>query len=96
MTIGNALDFIKHGLHDTDLRRRLNEASTTAECERILNEKNLRFSPHDFDEAFHNRLTLCQEEEAADQIKEFKMWWDLLLGSFGENACGAGCTGCSH
>jgi len=96
MTIGNALDFIEHGLHDTDLRRRLNEASTTAECERVLDEENLRFSPHDFDEAFHHRLTQSQEEEEADQIKEFRMWWDLLLGSVGQGSCRAGCAGCNN
>ena len=95
MTIGNALGFIERGLYDTELRRRLNATSTVQECERVLGDEKLDFSPHDFDEAFHHRLTQCQEEEEADQIKEFKMWWDLLLGSFGVTSCGsAGCSGC--
>jgi hypothetical protein len=64
------------------------------ECENVLAEESLTFSPHDFDEAFHHRLTQCQEEEEADQIKEFKMWWDLLLGTFGGGACSGGCSGC--
>lgn len=95
MTIGNALGFIERGLYDTEMRRRLNAASSVAECENVLDEKNLKFSPHDFDEAYHHRLTQCQEAEEADQIKEFKMWWDLLLGSFDVGSCkSTGCSGC--
>jgi hypothetical protein len=94
MTIGNALGFIERGLHDTDLRKRLNAAVTAEECERLLGDENLNFLPHDFDEAFRHRLTQCQEAEEADQIKEFKLWWDLLLGSFGTGSCGTGCNGC--
>lgn len=94
MTIGNALGFIERGLHDAGLRRRLNAAATAAECEGALADEDLRFTPHDFDEAFHHRLTQCQGEEEADQIREFKMWWDLLTGSFGASACGTGCSGC--
>jgi hypothetical protein len=94
MTIGNALGFIERGLHDTDLRKRLNAAVTAAECDRLLGEEKLVFSAHDFDEAFHHRLTRCQEAEEANQIKEFKMWWDLLMGSFGAGGCGSGCSGC--
>jgi hypothetical protein len=94
MTIGNALGFIERGLHDTNLRKRLNAASSTDECERVLSDENLCFSPHDFDEAFHHRLTKCQIEEEADQIKELKMWWDLLTGSFDPGTCKTGCSGC--
>jgi len=94
MTIGNALGFIERGLHDAALRKRLNAASTAAECENVLGDENLKFSPHDFDEAFHHRLTECQEEEEADQIREFKMWWELLMGSFGATQCSSGCSGC--
>jgi hypothetical protein len=94
MTIGNALGFIERGLHDTDLRKRLNTAATVQECERLLGDEDLNFSPHDFDEAFHHRLTQCQEAEEAEQIKEFKMWWDLLRGTFGTGGCGTGCSGC--
>ncbi len=94
MTIGNALSFIERGIHDTQLRRRLNGTSGVVECEKVLGEENLVFSAHDFDEAFHHRLTQCQEEEEADRIKEFRMWWDLLTQSFNPGACGHQCNGC--
>lgn len=94
MTIGNALGFIERGLNDSELRKRLNAAGSPKECEDVLSEENLTFSSHDFDEAFHHRLTQCQAEEEADRIKEFRMWWDLLLTSFGGNECGTKCSGC--
>lgn len=94
MTMRKALGFIERGLHDAELRRRLNKASSVSECEQVLGEENLTFSPRDFDEAVHHRLTQCQEAEEADQIKEFKMWWDLLQATFGAGGCGGGCSGC--
>ena len=82
MTIGNALTFIKRGLEDSDLRGRLNAATSLPEIDQVLAEENLLFSAHDFDEAFHHQLTLCQAMEAAEQLKEFKLWWDLLFRTF--------------
>ncbi|WP_022667014.1 hypothetical protein [Desulfospira joergensenii] len=78
MTIGNALMFIRQGLEDNELRKQLNHASSSSELDAILIDKGLIFSDHDFEEAFYNQLFKCQEEVVADQIKEFKIWWDLL------------------
>ena len=61
MTIGNALTFIKQGMTDADLRARLNSAASPEELEAVLVQANLPFSAHDFDEAYHHQLTLCQE-----------------------------------
>jgi hypothetical protein len=94
MTIGNALNFIERGLHDSGLRRLLNLASNTDECQKVLAAEKLTFSAHDFDEAYHHRLTQCQEEEEADQLKEFKMWWDLVSASCSPGACSSKCSGC--
>ena len=90
MTIGNALNFIDRGIHDAMLRRRLNTAADITEFENILAGEKLMFSADEFEEAFNHRLTQCQEEEEADQIKEFKMWWELLTGS----TCKKSCDGC--
>jgi len=79
MTIGNALNFIQRGLEDSPLRKRLNLAASLSEIHRILADEGLIFSYHDFDEAFHKRLVKCQELEMAEELKEFKIWWDLLF-----------------
>lgn len=79
MTMENALRFIKRGLGDNNLRKRLNTTSNVSEIQLILADEQLAFSPQDFDQAFHSRLLNCQELEDAEQLKEFKMWWDLLF-----------------
>jgi hypothetical protein len=86
MTIANALTFIERGLADGALRARLNAAISPRELQDILVGKKIAFSAHEFDEAYHHRLTLCQEEEDADQLKEFKLWWDLLHRMLGTAA----------
>lgn len=91
MTIGNALSFIKRGLNDDLLRKRLNMASGIEGMEEVLADENLKFSYGEFDEAYHHRLVQCQEEHEADQIKEFKMWWDLLTQIESGRTCG-GCN----
>jgi len=91
MTIGNALAFIKRSLSDTDLRDRLNGASSKEEFDRVLADEFLNFSTHDFDEACNHKLTQCQEADEAEQLKELKLWWDLLGQILEPGACRAGC-----
>jgi hypothetical protein len=85
MTIGNALGFIKQGLGDKNLRNQLNRASSVSEVYEILDREHFAFSPQDFDQAHYLQLVKCQEIEQAQQIKEFKLWWDLLLLSMAAN-----------
>ncbi len=94
MTIGNALTFIKKGRQDISLRRRLNASKSQKEIEAVLAAENLVFSAHDFDEAYHHSLTLCQEYEEAEELKEFKLWWDLIMQMNMPSACGQHCGGC--
>lgn len=96
MTIGNALNFIERGLTDRALREHLNSASDMAQCENLLAGENLSFTAHDFDEAFHHRLTQCREEEEADQIREFRLWWDLLNQILRDDKCGPSCSQCGR
>jgi hypothetical protein len=94
MTIGNALTFIKRGQKDGTLRERLNAANSAHELDEVLASENITFSAHDFDEAYHHRLTECQEEEDADRLKEFKLWWDLLSQMLNPGTCGDMCGSC--
>ncbi len=94
MTIGNALTFIKRGLEDGGLRGRLNAAASLPEIDQVLAEEDLLFSANDFDEAFHNQLIQCQAMEAAEQLKEFKLWWDFLFRTLEPVACETQCSGC--
>ena len=98
MTIGNALNFIKRGIHDNELRRGLNHAPSASELQVLLENESLPFSSHEFEEAFSHLLTQCQEAEEAEVLNEFGMWWRYLsqsFESFSAPQCGSQCSGCS-
>jgi hypothetical protein len=78
MSIGEAKAFIHRGMQDRDLRNRLNASGGPEDMLAILEREKLVFTYSEFDEAYHNLLTQCQEEEQAEQLKDFKMWWDLI------------------
>jgi hypothetical protein len=93
MTIGNAMTFIDRGMKEETLRKRLNAAPCELERQDVLNGEALLFSAHDFDEAFHHRLTQCQEREDAERLREFKLWWDLLQQTRKTADCRDQCRG---
>lgn len=78
MTIANALTFIKRGQKESGLRSALNRASNELNFSSILINENLRFSFHEFEQAFSMKLVNCQEPEEAEALRSFKMWWDFL------------------
>ena len=94
MTIGNALAFISRSLDDAGLRESLNGAANKNEIDQILAKESLTFSANDFDEAYNHKLTECQEEDEAEQLKELKLWWNLLMQVLDPTGCKAGCSGC--
>ena len=96
MPVQNAINFISRGLEDNSLRDRLNTSDTCEERDEILSGEHLLFSGAEFDEAYHFRLTQCQEQEDAEHLKEFKLWWDLLSDILQPKDCGGACLGFSH
>ena len=94
MTVSNALQFIDRGLEDSALRKRLNTASSSSEINDIFADEKLLFSGDEFAKAFYLKLTECQEEESADRLKEFKMWWDLLIKLSAPVGSESQCSGC--
>jgi hypothetical protein len=104
MSSDNARKFIVRGMGDAALRASLNCADTAEELHQALGEAGLRFSPAEFEQAFNNQLIQCQFEEQADQLKEFRTWWDALrriLGDCSDRSCApgtqcapGGCSGC--
>jgi len=81
MTIANALTFIKRGQKESGLRSALNRATSSSEFFSVLMNENLKFSSHEFEEAFSMKLVNCQEPEEAEDLRAFKIWWDLLCMS---------------
>lgn len=87
MSVGQAKKFIQRGLRDSTLREDLNASSNQTALLAVLKREDLVFSAHEFDEAFHNLLVQCQEKEQADQLNEFKTWWNLTVAL--SQHCGA-------
>jgi hypothetical protein len=96
MTVQNAIDFITRGLGDNQLRARINAAETPEARDEILEGEKLLFSNAEFDEGYHHKLTRCQTPDQADQLKEFKLWWDFLAQTMGPDSCTGACAGCSR
>ncbi|MDX9964763.1 hypothetical protein, partial [Desulfobacter postgatei] len=74
MTIQNALNFIRQGQHDNDLRIKLIKAETVDTRQKILDQKDLIFTPEEFEEAYSLSLFKCQHQEDADALMAFRMW----------------------
>jgi hypothetical protein len=94
MHIGNALEFIKRGFIDGTLRNRLNAADTCDALQEILADEGLSFTQHEFENAFNSLLVKCQRIEAAGQLQEFKMWWEMLQQFNGVAMCQHNCSSC--
>lgn len=78
MSIGNVKKFISRAMSDQSLRDELNKAPSLIALHSILEERGYPFTPHDFDEAYHNLLTQCEFIEQEEKLNEFKMWWEML------------------
>ena len=94
MTIGNAMAFIKRGINDSELRDRLNTAPSIRGRDEILSDERLQFTHYEFEDAHRNLLTLCKAAEAADQLNEFKSWWEFLTYLLEPGTCSSACNGC--
>ena len=79
MSVENAKIFIKKALNDKELRDGVNAASNSEEVAAFLESKNLAFNYSELDEAHSNLLTQCQHEDEANELKEFRMWWDMIV-----------------
>lgn len=81
MTIQNAINFIRQGQNDNDLRNKLVKADTRLERGEILDQNGLIFTPEEFEEAYSLTLFKCQHQEDADALMAFRMWWIMLYRS---------------
>ncbi len=79
MSLNNAQKFINEARNNSDLRTKLNTAPDNTTREEILHELNMVFNYAEFEDAYNNMLGNCQFEEQADDLKNFKLWWDFLL-----------------
>ncbi|EPR42370.1 bacteriocin propeptide, TIGR03798 family [Desulfovibrio sp. X2] len=78
MPMAHVRPFLKQALTDKELRDRLLAASNGAERVEILAAEGYEFTDEEFEEGYRGVLTSLQFERDADQLKEFKLMWDML------------------
>lgn len=78
MSVESAQKFIKQALGDQALRDSLNVAEGWEGRVQALTAAGFDFSPCEAQEAFRNQLSCCKTEDAAEEVQELQMWWDLL------------------
>ena len=78
MPIANVRKFAQLAMSEAALRKELNSAANREERMAILEARGLPFTDAEFGEGYRSLLVECQSEAAADQLKEFKLWWEML------------------
>lgn len=78
MTIDAAQQFIQQAVNDPELVSRINSAPDNTAILNILSEKEMVFDYEQFEKAYYNVLTWCQNHAQANAVKEIKLWWDCL------------------
>ncbi len=81
MTVGDARKFLIRAVSDQELRNQLNEAPTWDAMVKVLESRNLRFTPVELEEAFSSVLVQSQTRDEAALTREVKGWWDLLMAA---------------
>ena len=78
MSIGNARKFMQATMRDKALRKALNAAPDVDARQAVLAEHDLTFTDDEFGEGFRSLLVQCQTEDAADELRQIKLWWEML------------------
>lgn len=69
MSIGNAIKFIRNVEADDDFRKSLYKVKGGWDAlDVFLKERDLHYTPGEFEEAFNHLHTECQFEEQADRL----------------------------
>jgi hypothetical protein len=81
MSLAAAHRFILRVIDDNALRVRLNTTRKRAEIEAVLEESVGLFSAEMFEDAFRALHVKCQTAAQADELKEIRLWWLLVMAT---------------
>ena len=87
MTLDAAQKFIVAAVQEPELVERINLAADSEGVKRILAENDFEFNYEEFEKAYFNVLTWCQNIDQANAVEQVKAWWDFL-GSCLDNPAG--------
>ncbi len=93
MALQTALDFIDRVRRDSAFRKAGYAASLDHKFTAWLKESGFNFNQSEIWDAFRSMLLKCKDEEAADEVKELRVWYMLLAGESEES--GGSCGSCA-
>lgn len=77
MSIDSASQFILNVMRDANIRSQINGCSDSSELNETLLKNSYIFNFSEFDDAYRILLLRCPDEESANALKEFRLWWEL-------------------
>lgn len=78
MAFKSAIEFIERVRRDTEFRRAACVASLDHVFSEWLAKSEYAFTVPEIQDAFRSMLLKCQDEEAAEEVKELRCWFSLL------------------
>lgn len=102
MSIKSALAFIERVRYEAEFRREACEAPPDGDFAVWLEASGYDFSMAESQDAFRSLLLKCRDEEAAEEVRELRLWFSLLARAEEEpsaacgscvkrNSCGGSC-----
>jgi hypothetical protein len=74
----DAVKFIAEGTHNKELRFLCYNGSDQGNLYEILAQAGYKFNIHEFEDAIVQHLFICKDEDEADNIKQFELWFKQL------------------
>jgi hypothetical protein len=78
MSLQNALLFIRNVGTNKSLRKACYGCRSKADLLELLDNEGIGFSENEFEEAITMSLFKCQTYEAADDVKQVEIWFNLF------------------
>lgn len=78
MSVQAAKKFIERAHCDAQLRRRLNESEGPERVMDVLRDNGFDFNLDELTQAYSRILVEAPDALAAEQLKEFELWWTIL------------------
>ena len=73
MSLGRAINFVKHASYDKELRMECYKYDSKDEL-----YTKLGFNSTEFEDAINMRLVNCHSDEEAETVLEIKLWFAML------------------
>lgn len=78
MSLGNARKFLRTAMTTPEFRSEFEDAPGAEGRKALFQDKKLEFTLAELDEAIDTLMVQCATEEAAYEVQQVVLWWQLL------------------